>query len=341
MNARATLFFACLFLCCGGSEPSTGSDGGTETSSVPAIQFPRDESPHSAPIEWWYYTGSLKADSGATFGFELVVFQGMVVGIPSYGAHYAITDQGKGTYQLATQTSLVDQRGATSGFDLQVGPWTMSGHAGEDTLSAQMPGYGLDIALTAKKPVVLQYGKGWMTIGSTNPFYYYSYTRMGVTGSLTVDSVKETVTGEAWMDHQWGDMGSDYVGWDWFSLRLDDLSELMLFVVRRAGKDGFYGGTLVGPNGSVQNLNQGDFTITAQGQWTSPHTQATYPQGWTIAVPAAAINVTITPVLPDQEFYESLAGSPIYWEGLCNITGTREGTPLGGSAYVELTGYKN
>ena len=40
----------------------------------------------------------------------------------------------------------------------------------------------------------------------------------------------------AWMDHQWGNFVVGAVGgWDWFSLQLDDQTELMLYVLRGPG----------------------------------------------------------------------------------------------------------
>ncbi len=41
--------------------------------------------------------------------------------------------------------------------------------------------------------------------------------------------------GEAWFDHEWSTsaLGAGAVGWDWFSLQLDDGRELMHFQIRR------------------------------------------------------------------------------------------------------------
>lgn len=176
-----------------------------------------------------------------------------------------------------------------------------------------------------------------MTVGSDEPFYYYSYTRMSATGSLTIDGATKPVTGAAWMDHQWGTIGSGY-GWDWFSVRLDDDSELMLFEVRRDGATGFVGGTFVDAAGKATDIGTGEFTAAPLGSWKSPHTDITYEAGWEVEVPSLQLKVTLTPLLADQEFKESLFGSPIYWEGLCDVAGTRAGVSIGGHAYVELTG---
>jgi predicted secreted hydrolase len=320
-----------------------GSDARAEARPESAINFPRDEAPHSTPIEWWYYTGTLQNDAKDTYGFEFVIFQTVILNLAvGYMSHFAITDLKKGAFTFSSKESVSDQRGGVSGFSLDVGGWKMLGHDGKDSLSASMPGYAVALSLAAKKPVALQYGTGWMTVGGTEPFYYYSYTRMGVTGSLTVDGTPQNVTGEAWMDHQWGDIGNDYRGWDWFSLRLDDNTEVMLFNVRRSGKPGFAGGTLVAADGSTQVLAGTDYVVTSTGQWKSPHNGSTYPQGWTISIPKAGLDVTVAALLPDQEFTDSFLGqTPIYWEGLCSATGTKGGKPITGKAYVELTSYNN
>lgn len=317
-------------------------DTSTPADSTPiakAISLPADEAPHQTPIEWWYYTGVLKGPAGETYGFEYVIFQAYAFNVTGYMTHYAITDLQKGEFSLASDQYVGAQSSTKPGFDLKVGSWTMSGHAGQDQLFAEMPGYAIDLSLVATKPVVFQYGTGSMTVGSENPFYYYSYTRMDVSGTLTLDDGPMAVTGEAWMDHQWGDVGTDYKGWDWYSLRLDDKTDVMLFVVRKDGKPGFVGGTYIDDKGVSTELKESDFVITSTGSWHSSRTNATYPLGWTISIPSLDLAVTVDPLVQDQEFYHSILGSPIYWEGLCSITGTRDGKPIGGDAYVELTSY--
>lgn len=300
------------------------------------INLPKDEAPHTDPTEWWYYTGVLKTDTGATYGFELVFFQQKIAGYTGYMAHYAVTDLEKQSFHQAMKTATVPAQQPTSGFKMAIGKWLATGHDGKDQLKADMAGYAIDLSLIAVKPVVLQYGDGAMTINSTEPFYYYSYTRMSASGTLTVDGTPHAVTGEVWMDHQWGTMGTS-AAWDWYSLRLDDNTEIMLFKV--IGGTEFLGGTLIEADGSYRALAGKDFTITATGEWKSPHTGATYGSGWTVEIPSAKLSVQLTPLLADQEYTQSIFGSPKYWEGLCSVTGTRDGSPVNGHAYVELTGY--
>ena len=340
---RVTLTFALLLAACSADHAATPADSGPAdvgaTDSGPRIVFPDDEAPHREQMEWWYYTGRVKTAKGGTYGFELTMFQPRIANKFMYVSHFAITDLQKKSFAHDMQATAGDQHDAVpKGFKLQVPQVSMEGHGGNDKIKASMPGYALELSLKALKPVTLQYGTGWMYVGTDAPFYYYSYSRMAATGSITVDGAKQAVTGEAWMDHQWGTIGNGY-GWDWFSLRLDDRSELMLFKVRRKDKAGFAGGTLIHPDGSTTPLGDKDFAVTNTGSWTSPHSKITYSHGWKIEVPSLKLSAAVDPLVQDQEFAKSFVGSPTYWEGLCDVTGTRAGKQLTGHAYVEITGY--
>ena len=43
--------------------------------------------------------------------------------------------------------------------------------------------------------------------------------------------------------------------------------------------------------------------------------------------------------MPQQELDTRATTGVVYWEGSQRVAATREGSPLGGEAYVELTGY--
>ena len=45
------------------------------------------------------------------------------------------------------------------------------------------------------------------------------------------------------------------------------------------------------------------------------------------------------PTLADQELDTRATTGVVYWEGSQRVTGTKDGLPIGGEAYVELTGY--
>jgi len=309
-----------------------------------AIAFPRDDGPHDAPIEWWYYTGHLTTEEGDRYGFEFVIFKGQRGPLTAYASHFALTDHRRRRFQYDQRIVLPTDPATplpNGGFDLRVHEWSMRGTNGADQLLASMPGYAISLQATSEKAPVLHDGDGYIDYGNAGASYYYSRTRQVVEGTLTVDGQQSKVTGLAWMDHQWGDFATfDLGGWDWYALQLDDGWDVMLYVVN--GPDGqptITDGSLIAPDGSLRVLEGDDFSIEPSGTWTSSSTGVTYPSGWTITIPSADLVLTLQPTLLDQELDTRASTGQIYWEGDVSVGGIREGQDVTGVGYVELTGY--
>lgn len=332
------------------SYPWCGHNAGD---ALAPIRLPQDEAPHKDLTEWWYYTGHLQARASdgslRRYGFELVCFQVLRSNLPPvYAAHFAISDISRGQFHFAQQRILQlepSSTGATSqgGFQLQVGPWRLQGHNGEDQLAAVMPDYALQLQLQALKPVVLHNGNGLITYGLAGFSYYYSRTRLAASGFLVDHGQRLTVTGLAWMDHQWGNFltlaGS---GWDWFSLQLNDSSELMLYLIRDASKQ------VISTYVSFIDADGQDHLLPAQAlrvqplaTWLSPVTHARYPSGWRITISDTRFSaqLILQPELKDQELVTYQSTGNAYWEGAVSIAGQSSGRPVSGEGYVELTGY--
>jgi predicted secreted hydrolase len=312
---------------------------------VPPISYPADAGAHDVLTEWWYVTGHLRAQGEPhEYGFEFTIFQVRRAGAPvGYLSHFAVSDVDGQTFSHAARfTSGAPQ----SGFDLDVDGWRLTSDGTDDAIRADMapgPGaevaYGLDLRLHALKPPALHNG-GYIDEGPPGGSYYYSRTRLAVTGELRTGQAAPTpVAGQAWMDHQWGNFVVAGGGWDWYALQLDDGRELMLYVLRdTAGQTTGVYGSEVEADGSVRALAPDAVTASATGAWTSPHTGTTYPSGWRVRLPQEQLDLVITPKLVDQELYfPGQGGGPVYWEGDVAIA-DQSGTPRG-EGYVELTGY--
>jgi predicted secreted hydrolase len=318
---------------------------------LPPIHFPQDEAPHRDLTEWWYYTGHLvgtNSQGGAhRYGFELTVFQTLRGDLPPYyAAHYAVTDLSRGqfTFDEREQTGAASDlppAGSTSGFNLTVGGWHARGLNGIDTLSASTPVYGIALSLQSLKPVVLHGGSGLLAEGPSGYSYYYSRTRMSITGTMLDHGDSVPVTGLAWMDHQWGNFvplaGG---GWDWFSMQLDDNTEVMLYVLRDAHHQpiGSFG-TVVAPDGTYAEVPPGAISTRAIATWTSHATGGVYPAGWNVTVATESLYVQLSPLLADQELVTAHSTGTAYWEGAVAISGSEAGHVVRGDGYVELTGY--
>jgi predicted secreted hydrolase len=338
------------------------------------VVLPRDDGPHDRLTEWWYYTGHLRADDGSRYGFEFVIFRAERGLFPtSWVSHLAVTDE-TGDRFLYSQRLEVgptvdhsprDDAGVPLGFDLSIAgadpsrpetavrpPWAMSGASGKDTLHAQLApdeaslagspaGLELDLVLAATKPAALHDHDGWIDFGPAGGSYYYSRTAMTATGHLDLDGRSLKVEGSAWFDHQWGDFISvGGGGWDWFAVNLDDGTDLTLSLVRDA--DGSYPliyGTVVDHDGTVRHLDRDAFHVEVTDRWVSPTTHADYPAGWTIRIPGEDLEITLKPTVAAQELDTRATTGVIYWEGSQVVRAIRDGKPLGGQGYVELTGY--
>ncbi len=208
-------------------------------------------------------------------------------------------------------------------------------------LRAAADDIALDLTLSDLKPPALQGDRGYSRKGPEpgNASYYVSRTRIAAEGTVTVGGKTFAVTGLSWMDQEWSTsaLGPEQVGWDWFSIQLDDNTELMVFQLRRAdgSVDAFSSGTLIAADGTTRTLGPNDFTLTPTATWRSPRTGGVYPAAWVLTVPAADLRLEVTPWLADQEMQVSYT----YWEGAVRVTGVSAGKTVAGNGYVELTGY--
>lgn len=304
------------------------------------VTFPKDEAPHDDLTEWWYYTGHLEAADGRRWGFQLVTFQVLRAALPPiYVAHMAVTDRQRGQFRYAERFSQGPQPQPSAGFAFDVGGWRMRGLLGEDAIQASLDAYTLDLALRTDRPPVLHDG-GLVTFGPAGDSYYYSRTRMEISGTIDDHGEQVPVRGLAWFDKQWGNFLVMGGGWDWFSLQLDDGSDLMLNLIRdAAGVVRLAYGTYVAPDGSYRHLTADQFEVSVLGHWTSPRTGITYPSGWHATLRDPALALTISPVLADQELDTRQSTSIVYWEGEQDVSGTLGGRPVQGHGYVELVGY--
>jgi predicted secreted hydrolase len=206
------------------------------------------------------------------------------------------------------------------------------GLAPDDTthlLRASAADWGLALDLTPLKPPAIhgENGVSQKSEGLGHASHYYSLTRLATTGTLTLGGRALAVTGQSWMDHEFssGGLGEGLAGWDWFSVQLDDGRELMLYQMRRADgtPEPHSSGTLIARDGRTTHLALADFTIAATGKWKSPHTGAEYPAGWVVRVPAEQLELTLTPLVADQELATTSAAGVTYWEGAVRVAGSR------------------
>ena len=339
--------------------PTDATPTFARATTVRDFRLPLDHGPHfEFETEWWYYTGNLTAGDGRRFGFQLTFFRrGLSPGATPAGpglrtnqiyfAHLALTDVAAGRHRFFERWS----RGAAglagaSGepFRVWLEDWRAEGLSPDGAsvrLQAKDEGWGLDLQVTAQKPLVRHGDRGLSPKSAVpgNASYYVGYTRMSAEGAVTVGGPTVSVRGSAWFDHEWSTsaLGAGATGWDWFSLQLDDGRELMFFQIRRedGSIEAVSGGTLVGRNGDTRRLGADEVAVDVLERWTSPESRASYPVRWRIASAAAALDLEVNRRLDAQEMRTSFT----YWEGTVSVRGTSEGKAVTGDGYVEMTGY--
>lgn len=338
--------------------------GGVEAFQKPALgrawQFPADHGAHPEfKTEWWYWVGHLKSQEGEACGYQLTFFRAAVRKPDPqarsawslhtiYFAHLAVSDPSRVDFQFREKVGRgsLGLSGAEAGrLKVWIDDWQADQVGEVFHLRARNEGLGLDLALIPTKPPALHGQEGFSrkAAGFDAASYYYSLTHLETKGKLTLKGRSFEVGGVSWMDHEFftGAMPPGLVGWDWFALQLDDGREVMLYLLRHqdGSLDPASCGTLVDPVGQTRHLKLADFQVKASGAWKSPHSGASYPAGWQIAISAAGLDLTLSPTLADQEVRAGAPAPVSYWEGQVQVQGRNDGRPVSGRGYVELTGY--
>lgn len=374
MTARTTLFLWLGLAASLAAEPPPKPEFQNARAGF-AWQFPRDHWAHPEyRSEWWYFTGHLEtaAEDGAPprrFGYQVTFFRvglmperppgtstwlsrGLVMG------HLAISDLGTSRHHfrevLRRETPLLGGFPEPGTGDSRLawvqapagtnGTWNLrwqDGGFGFEALD-EAEGVGLSLRAEPGRPRIFQ-GPGGLskkTDSGDSASLYYSYTRLRTQGTLRLAGEEFEVTGESWMDKEFGSskLAADQVGWDWFSLQLNDARELMIYVLKREdGSVSHARGTLVDQDGSVTYLGPEAWQLKATRYWRSPETGGSYPVAWTLALPERGLAMRIEAAFDAQENVSALIPGMAYWEGAVDVQDA-EGKPAG-RGFVELTGY--
>jgi predicted secreted hydrolase len=317
--------------------------------------FPRDHGAHPEfRNEWWYATGWLKTGTGEVLGFQVTFFRvrpDIVTDNPSAFtprqillAHAAIADPKLGRL-LHDQRAARPALGLAGASETTTGVWIDDWKFSLDgnTYRAMIPAreFTLELELDAKDPPLLQGENGYSRKGKRpgEASDYYSQPHLQVRGTLGRGSSTQSVTGTAWLDHEWSSnyLPPEAAGWDWIGINLAGGGALMAFRMR--GKDGsvlYAGGRLLNGDGSRTTFGPDDVVFEPLRRWRSPRSGAEYPVA--MRVRAAGRTFRIEPLMDDQELDSRASTSTIYWEGAVRLLDDATGAEAG-RGYLELTGY--
>jgi predicted secreted hydrolase len=354
--------------CESGDIPAEGSDFAVLTQSDEnymqarpgqILNFPRDHGPHPGyRIEWWYLTANLSDPAGEAYGAQWTLFR-MAVRPPGalkpenawqsdqmFMAHFAITTPVEHfsfqRYSRGNPTTDVSRAGVSADpFSAWLDDWVLHS-TGPDWMPmevrARQDDQALLLELQSSAAPILQGEAGF---SQKHPdgggSFYYSQPFLEASGELTIDGRKIPVSGEAWLDREWGSqfLQPDQVGWDWFSLHLESGEKLMLFQLRqKPGEDqgeNFRYGSLISPDGSTIALDPQQIQLTVLQKTVIAGRNL--PMRWQLDLPQVGRHFEIEALHPDQWMDVDFP----YWEGVIIVNGT--GPKNRGRGYMELTGY--
>jgi predicted secreted hydrolase len=315
---------------------------------VYGYQFPRDHFSHPEfKTEWWYYTGNVRTTAGHRYGFELVFFRQAQQHDSTnssawriddlYLAHLALTDIDSPSFRFYDRVNRAGPGIAGVSLDdarIWNGNWQASWNlaTGAQTLTAIENGSRLTLHL-APRTLPIIHGENGISLKSETPghaSHYVSFPLLAAEGSIN----GAAITGTAWMDHEWftNALEESAQGWDWFSVQMDNKTELMVSEMRYRDRAPFVAGTFIDATGRSAALKGAEISMQPLDWWRSPRTGARYPIRWRITVPSRGITLDCVAAIPNQELAFSTA--PVYWEGAVRYSGSHSGV-----GYMELTGY--
>ena len=359
---RSLIIVLALLLCAG----APGAEEGYRKVTGPCgLSFPEDHGAHPRfKTEWWYYTGNVESDAGEPFGFQLTFFRTALRPENAaesdaarsawrthqlFMAHAAVTDVTREIH-LSAETAargalgLAGVRTKKDAVEIFTRAWTARIGPESHRLTAAGKEFSMDLFLTPQKPPVLHGEDGYSRKGTSpeRASCYYSFSRLAAQGTLRIENRSWTVSGTAWMDHEFSTapLSPGLAGWDWFSLQLSDRTELMLYLLRKPG-GGFHAasaGTFVTPEGETTCLTLQDLALEILDRWQSPVSGAVYPIRWRLAVSGPDLDLRIEARMRDQEMDTRQTTGVRYWEGSVTARGTASGQPVSGIGYVEMTG---
>jgi predicted secreted hydrolase len=338
---------------------NSDTEGYSIADKVIDFSFPKDHSPHEGfRNEWWYFTGNLYDSEGNRFGYQLTFFRISLSPLEAdrtsswvtnqiYMAHFTVSDVENGDFYCFEKFNrdALGLAGFTEyPFKLNVGDWYMLGTGEGDfpwQLYASKDGITLSLDVTPLKNIVFEGDNGlsYKSVDKTSASYYYSITRLATEGYIEIDGARHEVSGNSWLDREWSTstLNEEQGGWDWFSMQLNDNTEIVYFQLRY--KDGsvypYNEGLIVNEDSSTVKLGTGDIVLTVLDTWKSS-SGVTYPVKWQAEVLPLGKTLIVEAAFNGQE----LDLSTRYWEGAVNIYDSEDTNEIIGTGYLEMTGYE-
>jgi len=307
------------------------------------LVFPRDEFSHNTVIEWWYFNGHLKTESGRELTFMYCLFKvdPQKVNLPFleklpihdfYFAHSLISDINNRSSKPSIFLYPDIDKDSFEREKLFIG-------IGDDFIfentkdnEYRFKNLDLDLKLISKKAPLLVNEKGWIDLGNKDT-YYFSMSDLEASGIIKTDNGVESVSGKVWLDRQWS--GGTYNSedkWNWFSIQLENGMDVLCFEYGDKQKTKL--ANIIYSDGT--QVCSHNVMFKSLGKiWSSPQTKAVYELEWQIDIPELDLKIKTKPKNLNQEM---IFGNINYWEGGFTAEAEFKGQKISGIGFLEMVG---
>jgi predicted secreted hydrolase len=330
-----------------GALSNMAQDGFARPTGTGPLDLPQDHAPHpAAQSELWQMSAHLTGPDGVPL---TVQFSLMRLGLvppdtgeaPSiwalrsiYRAHLIVADSA----QTVAQERFGRGLAGAAGFDADTGQlyfdtWALAFPDDSRTGAWQFSA----TSGAARVALELVPSKAPLSIDAADaPFRGYAFTRLDVTGTVTLSGQDTPVTGSAWFDHAWGELplpGAGPVISDRLALQLDTGDDLSVIVSQRSDGRGvpMVDAFVISADGAVRPLGGDLAQVTFPRQWQG--TRVEWPVAWNIRLDDV-LELAVAPVYDAQEY----DFTPPVWSGLVQAEGRFDGQPVRGTGILQLSG---
>ncbi len=316
------------------------------------FSFPRDHRPHHGyRTEWWYYTGTLKAEDGRRFGFQFTIFKverkpnprGSHLGDGVFFmAHMALSDPDAGRFYFTERIQrFFPGMAGMDGDTLYVRENRLKIAGNRHVIQARADDFRLELDVTSRLGPLI-HGRNGLSAKGFNPrvgSHYFSVVDLLGSARLKIKGREiKIAAAKAWMDHEFGSnvLLPDQTGWDWLHITLENGERFMLFRVRSDKGRNFYSGSRISPTGAIRYLRPGEIAMKPVRWWTTPDKRGRYPIAWDVRI--GEYELEVRPWLDGQELRPPFSRVR-YWEGAMDAKARVGGREIKGTGFLEMTGY--
>lgn len=203
-----------------------------------------------------------------------------------------------------------------------------------------------DLKLRPRKMILYNGTTGLLKMLDNMDNHQFSFPNMDVEGTFTINGQTHKVTNTtAWFDRQWGfadtskslleGKGMNRLSWLWIGFPLNEERTAAVSLWDSFAADGRYCFATVYNEDETQANHKVE--ITYKDVWKSRKSGCSYPGAVHVEIPTAKINLDLTILPGDPEFYHpenGLAG----FEALCKIDGSYKGQKVDRYGFLEIVG---